>query len=147
MYAEDLERGEPVDCGSTTLTRSTIQEFARQYDPQPVHTDPEAAADTPFGGLVASGWHTAAATMGVLVRGFLTETEARGAVGVDDLRFPAPVRPGDELAVSVRIGDVTPWSGTTWDEPLARVELPVTTTVDDETVLSMTGIVLWARRA
>jgi len=108
-YFEDLAVGDRHELGSETVTEAEIVEFAEQYDPQPIHVDPATAGDAAFGGLIASGWHTAAVTMRLLVDGFLPEVAATGALGVDDLRWRTPVRPGDELAAMVEIVGREDW--------------------------------------
>jgi acyl dehydratase len=140
-YFEDLSEGETVTAGSRTVTAEEIVAFAEQYDPQPFHLDEEAAAQSPFGGLVASGWHTAALTMRLLVDGILSETASQGALGVDELRWHRPVRPGDELAVETEIESKEPWSD---EAGLARVRIE--TSVDDDLAMSMVGLVLFGRR-
>jgi len=104
-YYEDIEVGDTREFGSYEVTESAVVEFAEQYDPQPFHTDPEAAADTHFGGLVASGWHTAAMTMRMLVDNVVDERAGLGARGVDELRWHRPVRPGDVLSVRTEVLD------------------------------------------
>jgi acyl dehydratase len=140
-YFEDLRVGDTGEHGSYEVTAAEITEFAEQYDPQPFHTDPEAAADSPFGGLVASGWHTAAVTMRLLVDGHLSDGATRGALGVDELRWRRPVRPGDELTVRTEIVDRDGW-----DDESGVVSVRVTTETDGEEVLSMVGLVLYERR-
>jgi acyl dehydratase len=140
-YFEDLSEGETVTAGSRTVTAEEIVAFAEQYDPQPFHLDEEAAAQSPFGGLVASGWHTAALTMRLLVEGVLSETASQGALGVDELRWHRPVRPGDELSVETEIESKEPWSD---EAGLARVRIE--TSVDDDLAMSMVGLVLFGRR-
>jgi acyl dehydratase len=85
------------------LTEDEIIAFARQYDPQPFHIDPEAAKQSIYGGLIASGWQTALLTMRRVVDGVLNDTDAQGSPGVENLRFRKPVRPGEELAVRYTI--------------------------------------------
>jgi len=140
-YFEDLTEGETATAGSREVTAEEIVAFAEQYDPQPFHVDEDAAAQSPFGGLVASGWHTAALTMRLLVGGILSETASRGALGVDELRWHQPVRPGDELTVETEIETKEPWSD---EAGLARVRTE--TQVDDELAMSMVGLVLFERR-
>ncbi|WP_135363903.1 MaoC family dehydratase [Halosimplex halophilum] len=140
-YFEDLTVGDTGEHGSYEVTAAEITEFAERYDPQPFHTDPEAAADSPFGGLVASGWHTAAATMRLLVDGHLSDGATRGALGVDELRWRRPVRPGDELTVRTEIVDKDEW-----DDESGLVSVRVTTEADGEEALSMVGLVLYERR-
>src|SRR6188472_4405680 len=96
-YFEDFEPGEVLELGSRTVTEDEIIEFARQFDPQPFHLDPEAAADSVFGGLIASGWHTGAMWMRLYVDNMLGSASAQGSPGVEELRWLAPVRPGDTL--------------------------------------------------
>ncbi|MDS0281525.1 MaoC family dehydratase [Haloarcula onubensis] len=141
-YFEALAVGDGDSFGDYEVTREEVVEFAGQYDPQPMHTDPEAAAASMFGGLVASGWHTAAMTMRLLVDGRLADSRALGALGVDSLRWPEPVRPGDRLSVSTEIREKEPF-----DEERGRVAIAVTTTTQHgDTVLSMVAQVLWERR-
>ena len=96
------EAGDSFDLGSRTITEDDIVEFATQYDPQPFHVDPEAAAGTRYGQLFASGWHTAAVCMRQLVDGLFADTAVVSGVGVDELRWERPVYGGDELAVAAR---------------------------------------------
>ena len=140
-YFEDLTVGETAEFGTYEVTADEMTGFAEQYDPQPFHTDPEAAAETPFGGLVASGWHTASMTMRLLVDNHLSEGAARGALGVDDLRWRRPVRPGDELTVWTEIVDKEDW-----DDENGLVSVEITTEADGAEVLSMVGLVLYERR-
>jgi acyl dehydratase len=92
-----------VDLGSVKLSQTDIIEFARQFDPQPMHLDPNAASFTIYGGLIASGWHTGALFMGLLVRNLIADTTSMGSPGMEDIRWPAPVRPGDTLSGSIEI--------------------------------------------
>ncbi len=102
-YFEDRTVGETRTFGHYEVTDDEIVDFAEQYDPQSFHVDPDAAAESMFGGLVASGWHTAAMTMRMLVDEVLQDEGALGAVGVDELRWPEPVRPGDDLHVETEV--------------------------------------------
>jgi acyl dehydratase len=105
---EDFTKGETLELGSYEITRDEILEFARRYDPQPFHVDEEAAAAGPFGGLAASGWHTAAVFMRLFVDGILNSTASMGSPGIEELRWTAPVRPGDVLTGRVRVLDSYP---------------------------------------
>jgi acyl dehydratase len=96
-YFEDFVVGESIEFGSYTLTEEEIIAFAKQFDPQPFHVDPEKAAASFYGGLIASGWHTASTYMRLLVNGLLQDTQSLGSPGVDELRWLKPVRPGDTL--------------------------------------------------
>lgn len=141
-YFEDVPIGDEVTMGTYAVDEAEIVEFAERYDPQPFHTDPEAAKASMFGGLVASGWHTCAMTMSLLVEGYFSDSRALGAVGVDGLRFTAPVRPGDELSVRAEVKEKEPWDD---ERGLVRSRLE-TETAEGTTVLSMVGLVLWERR-
>ncbi|WP_338727797.1 MaoC family dehydratase [Haladaptatus sp. DJG-WS-42] len=102
-YFEDLAVGEVTAVGPVSLTEADIIAFAEQYDPQSFHTDPDAAADGPFSGLVASGWHTCAVTFRPIVDELFSQLAFAGGWGIDELRWRKPVRPGDELRVSVEL--------------------------------------------
>jgi len=81
-----------VDLGSVQVSQPDMIAFASKYDPQPMHLDPNAASFTIYGGLIASGWHTGALFMGLLVRSLIAQTTSLGSPGMEDLRWPAPVR-------------------------------------------------------
>lgn len=108
VYAEDYRQGEIIALGSHCITAGQITEFARQYDPQPYHLSQEAGEQSFFGGLVASGWQTASVWMGLYVRALLGGAKVEGAPGVDELRWLAPVRPGDVLVGSVEVLELVP---------------------------------------
>lgn len=105
QYFEDIEVGQTREFGEYHVTEAEIIEFAEQYDPQTFHTDPEAATDSAFGGLIASGWHTAAICMRMIVDGFIQDRASMGARGVDELRWKQPVRPGDTLHLRTEVLD------------------------------------------
>ncbi len=107
-YFEDFKIGEVTEVGPVDVTEDEIVEFATRYDPQPFHIDPEAAKSSPFGGLIASGWHTAALFMGMFVRDILLDSASLGSPGIEELRWTAPVRPGDRLVGRSTITDVRP---------------------------------------
>lgn len=98
-YFDDYLPGVSHDCGSVSVSEAEIVSFAAQFDPQPFHVDPAAAARGPFGGLIASGWHTAALVMRQLVDHYLSAEASLGSPGLDEIRWPEPVRPGDTLRV------------------------------------------------
>lgn len=102
-YFEDYPLGATMEYGPVSVSEAEIIAFARQFDPQSIHTDPEAAASGPFGGLIASGWHTAGLMMRVLVQHFLSPVASIASPGIDELRWRAPVRPGDQLRIRARI--------------------------------------------
>lgn len=102
-YFEDYEVGESFEFGSYTVTKEEIVEFAERYDPQPFHVNENAALESRFGGLIASGWHTAAICQRLLVDGLIDDMASAGGRGVDELRWRRPVRPGDVLSLRVEI--------------------------------------------
>jgi acyl dehydratase len=107
---EDFHIGDVAELGSVTVSEAEIVEFAQRFDPQPFHVDPEAAKASPFGGLIASGWHTTALFMGMFVRAVLLDSASLGSPGVEEIRWTAPVRPGDTLTGRSTITDVQPSS-------------------------------------
>ncbi len=103
-YFEDYPPGSTAELGPITVSAEDVLAFARQYDPQPFHVDPDAAARSMYGGLIASGWHTCALMMRVLVtEGYLSPASSLGSPGIDDLRWLLPVRPGDRLTVRATV--------------------------------------------
>ncbi len=104
---EDFEPGQVYELGSTVVSEDEIVAFARQFDPQPFHLDPEAAKDSVFGGLIASGWHTGAMWMRLYVDSLLGGVAGQGSSGIEELRWLAPVRPGDTLSGRLTILEAT----------------------------------------
>ena len=100
-FFDDFTEGEQFEVGPHLMTEERIIEFGREFDPQPFHTDPNAAADSVYGGLIASGWHTGSVMMKLLAS-TLGESSL-GSPGGEELRWVAPVRPGDELTVRVTV--------------------------------------------
>jgi acyl dehydratase len=144
-YFEDLEIGAETDFGSYDVTREEVLEFARKYDPQPFHLSDEAAAETHFGRLSASGWHTCAMTMAVIARHVVEDEQAGlGSPGIDELRWRKPVYPGDTLHVQGRIVDKTP-SRSRPEMGSFRTETTVTNQ-EGQPVLTFISIVLIRRR-
>ncbi len=104
LFYEDLEPGASVRFGHYEVTREEVLEFAGKYDPQPFHLSDEAAAATHFGRLAASGWHTCAMTMAMMVGHAAIEPRASlGALGIDELRWLSPVHPGDVLSCEMEL--------------------------------------------
>jgi acyl dehydratase len=102
-YLEDVSPGERFSGGSVEVTEADVLAFAREFDPQPIHLDPEFAGKTRFEGLIASGWHTAALVMRqIALAKPLGDTEVLG-LGVENLRWHMPVRPGDTLHVDIEV--------------------------------------------
>ncbi|WP_226482761.1 MaoC family dehydratase [Natrinema amylolyticum] len=104
-YFEDIEIGATEEFGEYHVTKEEITEFAEQYDPQPFHTDEAAAEESAFGELVASGWHTAAMSMRMLVENYLGEQAGMGGRSADELRWERPVTPGDTLSLRLEVTD------------------------------------------
>jgi acyl dehydratase len=100
IHHEDIEVGKTIPCGSRLLSKEAIIAYGRAYDPQPMHTDEEAAKATLVGGLCASGWHTCALMMRMLCDGLIDRMAGLGSPGVDEVRWRKPVRPGVMLSVS-----------------------------------------------
>ena len=107
-YFEDYVPGAVYEAGAIDVTESEILDFARRYDPQPMHTDPEAASRGRFGGLIASGWHTGAMMMRLFADNFLSPASSLASPGLDELRWHLPVRPGDVLSLRVTILEARP---------------------------------------
>ena len=107
-YFEDYAVGQKFGSGTVTVTAERIKSFAREFDPQPFHTDEEAARHTFFGGLVASGWHTAAMTMRLFVESDITPEGGSIGAGGSDLTWPRPVRPGDVLRIESEVIELRP---------------------------------------
>ncbi|MGH7516366.1 MAG: MaoC family dehydratase [Gemmatimonadales bacterium] len=107
-YLEDFAVGRVYGSGRIKVEKEGIKAFAAEFDPQPFHLDEDAARRTIFGGLAASGWHTAALTMRLLVESELKPAGGIVGTGFDEFRWPLPVRPGDELRVESEVLDVRP---------------------------------------
>ena len=102
-YFEDYIPGSIHEFGSISVTQEQIIAFAKDFDPQDFHTDPEAAKQTIFGGLIASGFHTAGLMMRLYADHYLSRVASLSSPGVDELRWKQPVRPGDELSIRVTV--------------------------------------------
>ena len=102
-YWDDIKEGEVVELGSRTLDKERMVAFAREFDPQPFHTDEKAAEASIWGGLIASGWLTGSVLMRLFYDGFLKDTASMGSPGIDELRWLKPVRPGDTLTVRLTV--------------------------------------------
>jgi acyl dehydratase len=107
-YLEDFLPGQKFGSGRLQVERDRIKSFAAEFDPQPFHLDEEAARNSLFGGLAASGWHTAALTMRLLVDSELKPAGGILGAGFDEFRWPRPVRPGDELYLESEVLEVRP---------------------------------------
>jgi acyl dehydratase len=145
IYFEDLVVGAEREFGTYAVTREEVIEFARKFDPQPFHLSDEAAAQTHFGRLAASGWHTAAMTMAVIARKVTEEKQAGlGSPGIDELRWKKPVYTGDTLHVRGKILEKTP-SRSRPDMGSFRTQTTVTNQ-HGEVVMTFISIVLMRRR-
>ena len=145
LYWEDMVVGSSREFGHYDVTREEVLEFAHKYDPQPFHLSDEAAAKTHFGRIAASGWHTAAMTMRVIVNLLGQEPQAGlGSPGVDELRWLKPVYPGDRLTVRGKIVDKTP-SRSKPTLGTIRTET-IVTNQDGVDVMRYTSIVLMQRQ-
>jgi acyl dehydratase len=107
-YLEDFAVGQTLGSGRVRVDKERIKRFAAEFDPQPFHLDEEAARDTIFRGLAASGWHTAALTMRLLVESEFNPAGGVVGAGFDELHWPLPVPPGDELHVESEVLEVRP---------------------------------------
>ncbi len=143
-HFEDLVVGAETYFGSYEVTREEVIEFASKFDPQPFHLSDEAAAATHFGRIAASGWHTCAMVMAVIVRHMMGDQAGLGSPGVDELRWLRPVYPGDTLHVRGTIVDKTP-SRSKPGIGSFRTEIAVANQ-DDEPVMRYTSIALIRRR-
>ena len=108
LFLEDLAVGQRFRTGTITIELDRVKEFATAFDPQPFHLDETAGSSSIFGGLVASGWHTAALTMRLMVESDLKIAGGLIGVGVEQIRWPRPVRPGDQIHVDVEVLEVRP---------------------------------------
>ncbi|OFZ88763.1 MAG: hypothetical protein A2W21_11675 [Betaproteobacteria bacterium RBG_16_66_20] len=141
---EDFRPGGVYEHGSRTLSEEEVIRFAREWDPQRYHADPEAARHTPFGGLIASGWQSCCVAMRLMCDAYLLESSCVGSPGIDEIRFLKPVRPGDTLRFRSTVlasepSRSRPERGTV----TFRWEL---LNQDDEVALSMVGRQLYLRR-
>ena len=143
-YLEDFAVGQVFKTGRKRVDKDEIFAFAREYDPQPYHLDEEAARKSPFAGLAASGWHTAAIIMRLLVDGEFKPARGILGVGFEELSWPRPVRPGDELPVQSEVLEVRP-SRSKPDRGMIRVR-NTTFNQNDEPVQIFTGNLLVPRR-
>lgn len=144
LYLEDLRIGQTFTTGSVTVTTEAIKAFAREFDPQPFHLDEAAAETSLFAGLAASGWHTAALSMRLLVDGLPI---AGGLIGVGgETTWPRPTRPGDVLTVHIEVTEITP-SKSRPDRGMVRTRNETRNQHGEPVQISNLGIVVWRRPA
>src|SRR5690349_6800223 len=108
LRLEDFSPGQVIELGSRSFTQQEMVAFARQFDPQPFHVDEAAARQSIYGGLIASGWHTVATLMRLMVDGYLSKSASMGSPGVDEIRWEKPVRAGDTLTARGTVQEVVP---------------------------------------
>jgi acyl dehydratase len=143
-YFEDFPEGYSVDVGTFSFTAEEIIAFAREFDPQPMHTDPEAARASIYGGLIASGWHTAARYMRLIVDGVIAGSASMGSPGIDSLRWLKPVRPDETLRVRFSVLESRP-SNSRPEWGIVRSQGEVLNQAD-EVVMRMEAVNFFARR-
>ena len=143
-HFEDFVPGAVAEFGPIEVAEAEVIAFALQYDPQPIHTDRAAAAEGPFNGLIASGWHTASLVMRLLVENYLARDASLASPGIDELRWLWPVRPGDKLRVRATIVEARR-SQSKPDRGLVRTKIEALNQ-DDRVVMSMVAMNLFRCR-
>lgn len=146
QYIEDLAQGQKYGSGRLPVEQDRIKSFAAEFDPQPFHLDEAAARDTLFRGLAASGWHTAALTMRLLVDGELRPAGGIIGAGFEELRWPKPVRPGDELRVESEILEVRT-SKSRPDQGIVKVRITTFNQHDEPVQAGVVNLVVQCRPA
>jgi acyl dehydratase len=139
---EGLTVGETIDCGTRSVSREEIVAFAEEYDPLGIHTDEAAAADSPFGDIIASGIHTFALTQRPVVEHFYGDSDLVAAGHIEEMRLPAPLRPGDTLHVTLEIADKR---HSKRNEQRGIVTTNREATVDGEVVFALVNRTIWTR--
>lgn len=122
LFLEDFKIGQKFTTGKAFVDKATIQEFASKFDPQPFHTNEELAKDSFFQCLVASGWHTAGIAMRLLVESSLKPNGGLIGAGIEELKWPIPVYPGDELSLDIEVVDVRT-SKSKLDQGLVKIQV------------------------
>ncbi|MBA2450738.1 MAG: MaoC family dehydratase [Chloroflexi bacterium] len=143
-YFEDFTVGESIELGSVQISAAEIIAFAEQFDPQPFHLDPARAEGSVFGGLIASGWHTAGLYMRLFAEGVLNRVPSFGSPGIEQLRWLRPVRPGDTLRARFTVLEVRP-STSRPDRGIVRSRGEMTNQ-DGEVALSLEATNFFGRR-
>jgi acyl dehydratase len=144
-YFEDVQVGDVMRFGRYEVTREEIVDFARRFDPQPFHLDEEAGRRSPYGGLIASGWHTGAMFIRMVAEHMTPRAATQGALGFDDLKWLRPVRPGDVLSIESTVTGKAE-SQSRPDRGTVKIASRV---LDQrgEAVMSLTSLVIFMRRA
>lgn len=143
-WFEDYVAGSSYEFGTVALSQADIIDFARRYDPQPIHLDPAFAISGPFGGLIASGVQTVAAVMRLYVDHYISRVASLASPGIDEVRWPRPVRPGDELRLRLTV-DQARLSASKPDRGLVHTRV-TGLNQDDEPVVTFTAMNFFARR-
>jgi acyl dehydratase len=143
-FFEDFRPGEVLEFGDYLVTEEEIVDFAKRYDPQPFHVDPDAAGKSIYGGLIASGWLTGSIVMRLLVDHFISPLSSMGSPGADEIRWTKPVRPGDRLKLRVTVVE-TRRSHSKPDRGIVQVQEEAINQ-DGETVMSIRGMGLYRCR-
>ena len=143
-HFEDFYPGQQIELGSRSVSEQEIIEFATDFDPQPFHVDRDAAKDSIFGGVIASGWHTCSMIMRIVVDSVLGNSSSMGSPGLDKVRWILPVRPGDTLSVryvtkEVKASASRPDRGVVWSIWEARNQ-------NGELVCTVEGMGMYGRR-
>lgn len=143
-YFEDFHPGQEIDLGARHVSEAEIIDFARQYDPQPFHVDPDAAAGSIYGGVIASGWHTCSMMMRMVVDGLMCSSSSMGSPGLDGVRWLRPLRAGDTIQVrylttAVKASNSRPDRGVVWSKWIA-------TNQHGEDVCTIEGMGMFGKR-
>lgn len=144
LYLDDFAPGDRFESPGKTLTEAEIVDFAFRYDPQPIHLDVEAAKGSPYGGLIASGFHTMVVGFRMLWQTGVFSACSLGSPGLDEVRWLLPVRPGDTLRTVAEVVETRP-SSSKPDRGICRVKYTILNQ-RDEAVLTMTAVQIFARR-
>jgi len=144
VYLEDFTVGQVREFGRYLVTAAEIVDFAKRYDPQPFHTDPEAAKKSFYGGLIASGWMTCAMAMRMVCDDYVLKSASLGSPGVDQIRWKQPVRPDDVLRMRLTVLEVRP-SQSKPDRGIVRTGWEVINQ-RDEIVMTSQGMGMFRRR-
>jgi acyl dehydratase len=144
-YWDDIKEGDVVELGSRIMEKDRMVAFAREFDPQPFHTDEKAAEASIWGGLIASGWLTGSTLMRLFYDGFLKDTASMGSPGIDELRWLKPVRPGDTLHTELEVAEKIP-SRSKPDRGILRLKIWIKNQKGED-VITFTSMHLARRKA
>ncbi len=143
-YWEDFPVGSTRELGGMTLSQEDIVRFAAEFDPQPFHIDEDAARESKFGGIIASGWHTCSLAMRMMCDAYLLDAASLGSPGLESIRWLKPVRPGDTLRLSARVVEARPLASRP-EAGLIRTHWRMFSQTD-ECVMEMEGYSMFGRR-